>query len=620
MSRSRTRLPAAMAFVVAATLVAGAACGSPERTPPDRVVGGHRADGAERAAAVTATEPTGAVPLTHVAAKRKKAKTLLGRQLPARRAVASARPRELGMRFSVTKPGKVTTLRFFKGPGNAGPHRISVWAAGSRLRSAKVRKETAGGWQSVRLATPLDVSPGRTYTVSYLAPHGHWSLGARGFAQARRSGPLRAPRHAGRTGAPKAKPTTKAGAANFFVDVTLEPADGSPPTTLLKLPRIPWEGGPAYWNQFPAAKAWARDTFFPIVLWFNQIDTNQQVAFDKSMGVNTYVGLYEGTDFKLFEDNGVYWIGDGMNPTFDATSKYWVGDFLDDEVDGRFTPAEGRAHLQQLVDERAGDGRFKYANFTQIVISQDYPVADNNAYVNDYTDVVSLDKYWYTIPFCDWRPYRSPYPVPVEQAYCRTASSYGKTMQSLTQRDASDGTLQMRWQFIENLNGGAQGDSLVKYIAPGELKGAVMSSIINEARGIIYFNQSLNGPCQSSKVVRDAQVVPNFCGAPQVQALGQIDGFVTSLAPVINTQSYAYSFGPGLNTMLKTYGDDAYVFAMVDGSSPPGQRTFTLPPDVHGRTVEVVGENRTLPVGADGTFTDAFAAEYSFHVYRIPLS
>jgi len=51
----------------------------------------------------------------------------------------------------------------------------------------------------------------------------------------------------------------------------------------------------------------------------------------------------------------------------------------------------------------------------------------------------------------------------------------------------------------------------------------------------------------------------------------------------------------------------------------PGARTFTFPPGVDGTSAQVVGENRTIPV-ANGTFSDAFAQEYAYHVYKIALA
>jgi hypothetical protein len=329
--------------------------------------------------------------------------------------------------------------------------------------------------------------------------------------------------------------------------------------------------------------------------------------------------MWEGTDFSLFSRNHVYWIGSKLNSTFDDSSPYWVGNFLDDEVDGRFTPAAGRAHLQQVLDSFGDNGKFKWANYTQEVVG-DLGAADAEAYVNDFTDVVSLDMYWYTIPFCDWQPFRgNVYLDPVTQSNCRTASSYGKMVNSLRIRDAADGNLQPLWMWIEDMNGGPGEGPFVANITPGQLQGAVMNSVINEARGIMYFNQSHTGTCPGGSILRQSQVTPNFCGAAQVAAVRTVDAVIQPLARVINTQSYVWSFGPGLDTMLKTYNGDAYVFAMVDGNSRPGGRTFQLPPGVSGRSVEVVNEGRTLSANAQGQFTDSFAAEYSYHIYRIKL-
>lgn len=397
---------------------------------------------------------------------------------------------------------------------------------------------------------------------------------------------------------------------------TVTPSPGpSEPASALNLPRIPWEGGPAYWSQFSNASDWTDPSFFPIGVWYNGISTDAEAQWDKSHGINFYTGMWEGTSFSLFEDNDMYWVGGKLNSSFDEKSKNWPGIFMDDEVDGRFEPAAGFRHLQAIRDENANKGKFLYTNYTQMVIGSDLAVRDQQRYVNDFSDAVSLDMYWYTIPFCDWTPYRGDlYASPVPKETCRTASSYGKSMESLTIRDAADGKLQPRWQFLENLNG-LSGQTHGGYIGTGQLKGAAMSSIINEARGLMWFNQSFTGPCQTSGAIRTAQVWGStWCGAPQIAAMGEVNNLIHKLAPVINTQSYEWNFGPKLDTMLKTLNGDAYIFAMTDGTT--GNRTFTLPAGISGKSVEVIGENRTLTV-QNGAFSDNFANEYTYHVYRI---
>lgn len=385
---------------------------------------------------------------------------------------------------------------------------------------------------------------------------------------------------------------------------------------VLDLPRVPWEGGPAYWSQFADAENWTDPSFFPIVIWFNGVSDDSEVRWDRAHGVNAYAGMWEGTDFALFPRNDVYWIGEGLNDTFDPNSPHWPGVFLDDEVDGRYSPTEGLALLRALQSEHGGAGKFTWANFTQLVIGEDLDVPVQEQYVS-IPDVISVDMYWYTIPFCDWRPYRGAYYVdPVPEQTCRSASSYGRTLNGLSVRDESDGRLRPRWGVVENLNG-LSGADHVRYMAPAEVEGAAMSSIINEARGLLWFNQSFTGDCQSSGVLRQAQIEGDgFCGAEQVRAMGEVNRLIHDLAPILNTQSYVWDFGEGLDTMLKVHDGHAYVFAMTDGGI--GRRRLSLPEGVHGTRAEVIGEDRAIPVSG-GIVIDDFAAESTFHIYRIPL-
>lgn len=556
---------------------------------------------------------------------------------------------ELGAKFTTSQDGAVTAIRFYKSRENTGPHVVKLWSPQGRVLATATLPTsdgTAVGWQTVKLPEPVKIAKDQKYVASYVAPNGRYSADEQGLQQAQTEGPLTILAGGGvyAYGDGGSYPSSNYKNSNYFVDVEFTPesatvpttpAPTTPPTTApptttppttppsvpgaLDLPRIPWEGGSSYWKQFkhPDAAGWSDPSFFPVVVWYNGISSNAEAQYDKKMGFNTYIGMDKNTPYRLFEDNDVYWIGNKLNSTFTDDSTNWVGNFLDDEVDGRFTPAEGRKWLQSLKDDAAGNGRFNYSNFTQMVISNDMQKSDSQAYVNNYTDAVSLDMYWYSVPFCSWDPYRQNYITPVSQDNCRTASSYGKSMKSLRQQDASDGKLQAPWQFVELLNGGPGGGPFTANITPGQLQGAVMSSIINEARGLVYFNQSLSGNCQGGSLLRQSQVTANFCGQPQVDAAGKVNNQIHKLAPVLNSQSYEYSFGTGLDTMLKTYDGSAYVFAMVDGSSKPGSRALQLPKDIKASTIEVVDENRSISVGADGKFIDNFPNEYSYHIYKI---
>ncbi len=120
---------------------------------------------------------------------------------------------ELGMKFRTDSDGWVTGVRFYKGPGNTGTHTGSLWKAdGTRLATATFGAESAAGWQEVAFSTPVQVTAGTTYVVSYLAPNGHYAADINGFANAGVDAP---PLHALRNGTDGANGVYAYGSGGF---------------------------------------------------------------------------------------------------------------------------------------------------------------------------------------------------------------------------------------------------------------------------------------------------------------------------------------------------------------------------------------------------------------------
>ena len=130
---------------------------------------------------------------------------------------------ELGTAFTPSQNGTVTAVKFYKGAGNTGTHTGSVWdSGGTRLGQVTFTGETATGWQTATFATPVAVSAGATYVVSYYAPNGRYSATPNYFASPRVVGPLTAP--AGNNGRYKygsggGFPNGSWNSTNYFVDV-----------------------------------------------------------------------------------------------------------------------------------------------------------------------------------------------------------------------------------------------------------------------------------------------------------------------------------------------------------------------------------------------------------------
>ena len=150
--------------------------------------------------------------------------SLLTGQLPAVPAATDdALPVELGMSFTPSVAGSVTAIRFYKGVGNTGTHIGSLWSStGQRLASVTFAGESASGWQSAPLSTPVALTAGASYVVSYFAPNGHYAYTSKYFVNPITSGPLTAGTNTnGRFfyGSAGGFPSASWQASNYFVDL-----------------------------------------------------------------------------------------------------------------------------------------------------------------------------------------------------------------------------------------------------------------------------------------------------------------------------------------------------------------------------------------------------------------
>ncbi len=126
---------------------------------------------------------------------------------------------ELGLTFTADTSGTVSGVRFYKGPRNTGTHTGSLWSAsGQQLATATAVGESSAGWQTVVFGSPVAVTAGTPYVVSYRAPVGGYSFNAGHFLGVGLDAPpLRVAAGAGRytygTGFPSATSSD-----NYWVD------------------------------------------------------------------------------------------------------------------------------------------------------------------------------------------------------------------------------------------------------------------------------------------------------------------------------------------------------------------------------------------------------------------
>jgi Domain of unknown function (DUF4082) len=129
---------------------------------------------------------------------------------------------ELGMKFTYDNPGVVTKLRFFKPAGASGTHVGHLWdGAGTLLATANYGTETASGWQEVTLSTPVPITAGTPYVVSY-AEHGGFAFTSHGFDTGVDAPPLHVPAFGGTYQRPEGTfPSLVWFNSNFWLDVVV---------------------------------------------------------------------------------------------------------------------------------------------------------------------------------------------------------------------------------------------------------------------------------------------------------------------------------------------------------------------------------------------------------------
>ena len=105
-----------------------------------------------------------------------------GRERPSTSATSSG-PMELGMQFTVSRPGSVVAIRYYRGSNDSPASTGALWTAtGQRVASVTFSSTWQRGWQTARLARPVALSPYVTYDASYQMPAGQYRVQTAAFA------------------------------------------------------------------------------------------------------------------------------------------------------------------------------------------------------------------------------------------------------------------------------------------------------------------------------------------------------------------------------------------------------------------------------------------------------
>ena len=383
------------------------------------------------------------------------------------------------------------------------------------------------------------------------------------------------------------------------------------------------DGGSDYFKGFPNTLP-VDPSYFPIGVWKESLTDPADAPKDRAVLINTYVELTGNSDISFATNVGSFALTE--EPLAGA-----VGRVLSDEVDmwarggnadwtgswpgtGEIcSPANlgcGFTVQRELLKALPAQA-LVYSNYGKGVTFWE---GDENAatFVNDFQAFVSADNYWFTDPYiCG--PSEGGAVLAggqeLEPKKCRLAANYGWTvsrLRSLIQPAMSKPV----WAFVEV--GHPFTENQAPTITGPEIRAAVWSSLIHGARGIIYFNHSFGGDCQTQHILRDA------CGEAVRPWVTEVNRQITGLAPVLNAPFLdgAVAHAPGVDAAVKVHGGDLYVFA-GSAQADPQEAQFTLGclPGT-AVTATVLDEDRTVAI-SNGAFKDTFADGNAVHLYRI---
>ena len=141
----------------------------------------------------------------------------------------------LGLQFRADSSGYVTGVRFYKYSDNTGSHTGSLWSStGTLLASGTFSGESASGWQELVFTTPVAITAGTTYVVSYHTDAGHYAITSNGLASAVTNPPLTALASGGvySYGSANLFPSNSFSGSNYWVDVVYTQTAGTTPPTV----------------------------------------------------------------------------------------------------------------------------------------------------------------------------------------------------------------------------------------------------------------------------------------------------------------------------------------------------------------------------------------------------
>lgn len=350
------------------------------------------------------------------------------------------------------------------------------------------------------------------------------------------------------------------------------------------------------------------EAFFPIGVWL-QDPTN--ATHYRAAGINTYVGLWQGPTAKQLTElqaTGMRVIcfqnEIALRHSGGTNIIAWM---QEDEPDNarKLGARLGFGSPTSPGRIRAEYQRMKNADATRpVFLNLGQGVAWNNWYGRGARNRRPED-YPHYLEGCDIASFDI---YPVNHPSIEVAGNLWYVPQGVQRLLHLTNGKKLVWNYIEctriNLSD--------RKPTPAEVRAEVWMSLIHGSRGIIYFVHQFKPTFIEAALLNDPEMLA---------AVTQLNQQITRLAPVLNSPSVtnagmirSTNIAAPIAVMVKQAEGFTYFFAVAMRPLETGAE-FTLKHFPALDTVEVIGENRSLPM-SEGKFSDRFGP-WEVHLYRV---
>jgi hypothetical protein len=345
--------------------------------------------------------------------------------------------------------------------------------------------------------------------------------------------------------------------------------------------------------------------FFPIGVW---LQSPARAANYKAIGINTFVGLYEGpTEAQLAElaKHNMFSVATQNDVGLTSKNRHVIRGWLfPDEPDnaqpagpGKYGPCIPATEVARRTREMKGrdSTRPVMINFGPGMVNEFWPgrgsCTGDNAYygiAGKEAGILSFDIYPVSV---------------VTEPQVKGKLEY--VARGVTKLANLASKRQSVWTVVETTAIEAQGR-----VSPAQLKSTVWMSLIHGAKGIVYFVHEFKPVFREDAIFRYDEIVDE---------VKRTNNLIALMAPVLNSPDVigrvTIQATAPVAAMVKQYNNVLYIFAAATTSAPARSRISIA--GINRAQADVVEENRSAPI-SQGVMEEAFTG-YGVHIYAIPL-